>query len=285
MFRYPSFLPLFFHSDHGVNISSDIDPAILDLRKKTYFFCWNRQVIERYGDNKYIKFIKTEHPYRVMFDRVPHNKKSQGSIFFPSHSSGGYVITGIDDTDSIRCLHSLPSEYFPVTVCLHASDFHTSRRNFFEENGFQVTWLGDINSKNFVSRLIDELANKRFVISEAWGSQVAFAVAMGKPTTISPRDIEIHSLENSIEIVGNSDPFYVSEKKRVEALFAELLPELSGEQKDYIQERLGYDFKRRRWKNSVLAYSLIFRVGLKWFLVNWLGQFLKILGRKFRKSI
>jgi hypothetical protein len=127
------------------------------------------------------------------------------------------------------------------------------------------------------------LLNYRYVISEAWGSQVAYAVAIGIPTTIFPRDIEIYSLTDSVEIIGKSDPIYVSEKRRVEALFAGYLPELTPEQIDYIHDRLGYEFKNRRWKNVTLVYSLIFRIGFKWFFAKWLVQFPKMFRSRFRK--
>lgn len=275
MYKYPKFLPLFFYSDHGVNISSDIDPAILDLDKKSYFFCWNEQLIEKYNDYRNLRIIPTEHPYRIIIDRIPKNRKMEGTIFFPSHNAGGYVVAGIDDEDSISRISALPKDYFPVTVCLHATDYMTERREFFEKFGFHVIWFGDIHSQEFVIRLFSELAKYKYAVSEAWGSQVAYAVAIGIPTTIIPRNIEVHSIESSIQVLGDSDQFYSREKSKVDSLFSEYLGKVTPQQMEYINTRLGYHFRSRRLKNEALAYSLIFTIGIKWFFSDWLSQFFR----------
>ena len=202
--NYPSFIPLVFFSDHGVNIDAANIPEHIDkeTRIPKLFLTWNDKIYEdkdlqrSYWQDKRIKFIFVEHPWvqyrKKMKYQLPSSRK--GTIFFPVHTAPGYAVDGFNDRESCTYLRSLNHEYHPISICLHMHDRGTVREAFFQNAGFDVLTIGNSSSYDYVDKFYSTVSQFKSAISEGFGSQVAYLTDFGIPTEVIPRSINVKKL-------------------------------------------------------------------------------------------
>ena len=289
--RLPSFVPLLFTSDHGVNLGSAFDSGILDLNEDWFpHLTWSSRVQNLEGRLTSPKFLGFPHPwvaYRKNHGLEPTTAYLRNEIiYFPIHSSGGSTPYGFNDSDGIQFLKENFGHDEKVRICLTLGDVNSSRSNLYEEQGYQVVTVGNPWNSNFVDNFYNLIKECKLVISEGFGSQVAYAVEFGIPAYIIPR-LSYELDETTGEIRRNTFEDYPEVESRVryvEELFGRLDFEISTKQREFIHGLLGFEFladqkkliRELRFRNTVLLPYWFFKY---LFLKN-----LKIFISEIRKS-
>lgn len=262
--KYPRILPLFFTSDHGVNISGYLDPEIKTKKIKTRkHLTWSEENLNTQVAK--LKFVGTQHPWLYYLEEKKEQlKKNQvGSIFYPLHRAPGFIFDGLDDSESIRYLLDLPEQYQPVHVSLHMHDLGSEREELFLSAGFKIVTLGETNERKFHEKFFSLISGYRYAFSESWGSQVPFLIMCGVPTQIIPRKITI--LESSHNKKVHSKEFEM-ELRRAEEIFSEFPTQITSDQIQYANKVLGVKLRKTRLQLSLIAYGQMFKLGLPWFI-------------------
>ncbi len=271
---YPSFLPIFLTSDHGVDLQFAIPEGVEDLQRKykSKHLTWlPASLISKQKTIKSSRLISITHPW-VPFLRKPEEveaKNKVGTVFFPIHSVPSWDIQGLRDEDSILHLKSLPERLQPIVVCLHMHDWDSSRHKLFLENNFEVVTPGDTSSPQFMSAFIEVISKYKYAISESWGSQVAFVTRMGIPCQILPRKIEIRSEKNGRQILTSE---YSKTLQYAESLFSELPMKITNAQIEFVNKYLGLEFKTSRIRYSSILWKEFIKVGPIWFMKSGFKQ-------------
>ena len=113
MFRYPSFLPLFFSSDHYVDMLTSIRPNEVQPIYPLYF-SWNYKKCKILRDQFKVNAVHIEHPWmsyrRKHFPE--HSKAGNGTLLFWPHSHGSLKVNV--DFDLLRKeLGKIPQIFHP----------------------------------------------------------------------------------------------------------------------------------------------------------------------------
>lgn len=275
MANYPKFIPLFFLSDHGVNISAVIPKDILETKSKTrkeFYLTWSRENLMKFAGNKNIKLVGIVHPwisYRKKM-RINLSENRQGTIFFPLHSAPGWKIN-IDNRNgdplSIAFLQQLSIDYYPVSVSIHTHDWDSSMHSEYKKAGFNIISFGNSMNYNYVENFYSIVRNYRYAISESWGSHVAILSEFGIPCKIIHKKILVTDEKN----VKVHDDLHSNRLKEVAKIFAKLNDSVTKEQSDLAQKYLGFEFINSRKTTFIIWYS-IFLTGLPWLFLNLMNK-------------
>jgi hypothetical protein len=276
---FPRMLPLCFVSEHGVSTTTDF-ASISESgdQHSKHFVTWNAENIKRKEIYPNLSFYPQVHPW------IPYRRKkryevspeSAGTIFFPYHSTPGYETSGLDDVASIEYLKSLPSHFQPIGVSIHMHDKGSEREKNFLKAGFGIVHHGNSLDWDYVDNFYLNLTSFRFLISESFGSQIAYAIEVGIPCHIIAREISVKSM--------NSD--YVSSEneldsiKKTSELFRELPYEITESQKRFIEAILGLPYLNQRWSFVFLTWRLFFLNFPFWFVRIWIPKMIKLGFRK-----
>ena len=262
--KYPRILPLFFTSDHGVNISGYLDPDIKTRKIRTRkHLTWSEANLKTKVAK--LKIAGTQHPWLYYLERNKEklNENRVGSIFYPLHRAPGFIFHGLDDSASIKYLRNLPDQYQPVHVSIHMHDLGSEREEQFLSAGFKVVTLGETNDIKFHEKFFSLISGYKYAFSESWGSHVPFLIKCGIPTQIIPSRISI--LEASENKKVHSSEFEM-ELKRVEEIFSKFPTQVTSDQIEYVNRVLGVKLRKHRLQLSVIAYGQMFRIGLLWII-------------------
>lgn len=245
----PSFVPLLFTSDHGVNLGSAFDSGILEL--KEYWFphlTWSPKVKNLEERLPFPKFQGFPHPWVIYRNKVGlesfEREIRNGVIYFPIHSSGGSKPYGFDDKSGIKFLKENFSGDSKVRVCLTHGDFNSARSNLYKEEGYEIVTVGNPWHSSFVDNFYNLIKDCQLLISEGFGSQVAYAVEFGIPVYIVPRtSFELDEITGEIRRnFFENYPEVESTVQYAEQLFGKLDFEISDAQLHFVRDLLGFQF-------------------------------------------
>ena len=262
--RYPRILPLFFTSDHGVNISGYLDPDIKTRKVKTRkHITWSEENL--HTNVAKLKIEGTQHPwlYYLEDNKEKLKENRSGSIFYPLHRAPGFIFHGLDDSESIKYLHNLPDQYQPVHVSIHMHDLGSEREKLFLSAGFKVVTLGETNDRKFHEKFFSLISGYRYAFSESWGSHIPFLIKCGIPTQIIPRRISILEASENKKVHSNE---YEMELRQAEKIFSKSPTQITSDQIQYVDRVLGVKLRKRRLQLSVIAYGQLVKLGLPWMI-------------------
>lgn len=273
---YPKFLPLCFGSEHGVSTTTDV-PSHLEHGDKhvKHFVTWNSENIKNKLDFPSYKFYPQVHPWIPYRRRMKYeiSADSAGTIFFPYHSTPGFDTSGVDDLASINYLKSLPSHFQPIGISIHMHDRGSERERNFLDAGFRTVHHGNSLDWNYVDNFYKNLISFRYLISESFGSQIAYAIEIGIPCQIISRDITVKK-SNSDWILSDQ---HLDSIRTTSELFLEPPGDISESQKQFIESILGMAYLDRRWSFVFQTWRLFFMNFPFWFIFIWPRNMLKIV--------
>lgn len=261
---YPRFLPFFFTSDHGINISRNLDPDIASGRIGTRkHLTWTSSNLEL--EIPQVKLVGVIHPwlFYLKSQKNINPPSRKGSIFYPYHKVPGFDFLGLDDDSSIKYLLNLPKKYHPICVSLHMHDLGGDRQRKFEESGFQIVTLGQSDSEDYHQKFFGLVSKFAYAFSENWGSQVPFLILSGVPCQIIPRNVQI-LLKGEPASLHTEE--YSQQSKKAEELFQNLPSEISGPQLEFANSTVGKTIGISRFRLVRLAYTELLVVGIPWLL-------------------
>jgi hypothetical protein len=277
---YPKFLPLCFGSEHGVSTTNDVtSPLDHGDKHVKHFFTWNAENIKNKQNFPNLKIYPQVHPW------IPYRRNKRyeispdaiGTIFFPYHSTPGYETLGIDDQASINYLKSLPSHFQPIGVSIHMHDRGSQREQNFLDAGFRLVHHGNSLDWNFVDNFYKNLISFKYLISESFGSQIAYAIEIGIPCQIISREINVTSMSTKWTF---SDQQLESIRTTSE-LFREPPCEISESQKLFVESILGITYLNKRCSFIFQTWRLFLLNFPFWFIFIWPPKMLKLIFRKF----
>ena len=181
---YPSFLPLFVYSDHGVGGIQEVFKHELENNAPA-FFVFNEKKYKNYKKQSRKPCYITIPPliwYRK-HNKIEQSKNAKGTIAFPSHSTPE-VDSCFDIRKYIEKLKSLPEDMQPVCVCLHMHDINKGRHKIFLENNIPVYTAGNAFDIRYAQRFYDILRNFKYSCSNLIGSYTYYSIEMKIPFSL-----------------------------------------------------------------------------------------------------
>ncbi|MDO8881025.1 MAG: hypothetical protein Q7W44_09565 [Coriobacteriia bacterium] len=101
-----------------------------------------------------------------------------GALFFPAHSLPGLTVE-MDLEAAADALDALPEAMKPLTVIVYWHDYLLGRHRPFADRGYRIVSAGHIYDSEFLPRLCYLLKSHVYVISNAVGSHVFYALQAG----------------------------------------------------------------------------------------------------------
>lgn len=184
--RYPSFLPIFITSDHGVDPYIDMRDNELNPAFGVYL-SWNARkvpLLREAGVNAH----HCRHPYTYLPLDIPQSGPSEGGtlVFWPHSHSRNHEQT--DPAKFVSSLMELPDYYRPFTICLQSYDIGLGLHTRLRKLGLPLTTAGDVNSQKYPYRLFHLLRNFQFTAGNTIGSHIYYCFWAGRPFRLVGQD-------------------------------------------------------------------------------------------------
>lgn len=283
---YPSFLPLYIYSDHGIasvvskhEIENDAECMVVFSKEKA-------ELYKKFSDKPCVVCIAPLVWYRHS-RKIEQVKNAKGTIAFPAHSTMD-VNVEFDEVKYIRELKALPKEMQPVCVCLHMHDINQNRHKIYLEHGIPVYTAGNAFDVRFAERYYNIIKNFKFSTSNLIGSYSYYCTEMGIPFSLFGTQCKYFNVFDPNLPKGEfnyKDFIY----KRAEKLFTGLYKEVTSEQRQFVEEYLGVNDSISRVKFSSILYKAYLKRGnllkdiLNYFFVR---KFKRLKNkRKFVKNV
>lgn len=239
----PPSIPLYCRYEHGWDPLPRPDPydAMTD---KPLMLVWSKRRLELWNKECSI-------PAAVVGAPFVHYRKSRnieqdigarGTVAFPAHSTS--TIDAVFNVDEYcEALKSLPSEFQPITICLHLHDMERKKDELYKKHGFNVVHAGPIwvLGFEFVQNFYEILRRHKYATSNQIGSYTFYSVEMGIPFFILGESAELdNSGEPLMPLKFNYADYPIGEYAT--ELFRGPTQTISAEQKKFAEDELGvYD--------------------------------------------
>lgn len=257
---YPDSLPLNIYSSHGIT-HADV-PAPHELEQKTpamLFFSPRLTREYKKRSDKYCATIICPYIFYRKANEIEPDKNAAGTIAFPSHST-----PEMDDVTDYKeyCskLRSLPEEFHPLTVCLHYHDINKGLYKVFTDHGFEVVTAGNVFHPDFIDRFYEIIRRYKFVTSNQLGSYAYYAVEMGTPFLLYGNPpVLVNVGDENIEKGPYQSFLQAEQMKKALEILGTFSPEVTVEQKRFVEEELGVYHSIGRFKAACILYNAYFR--------------------------
>ena len=238
--NYPSTLPMLCRYEHGWNPIPEPDPYDA-LTDQPLMLVWSRRRLQEWQAKSSIPTAIVGAPfvhYRKLM-KIEKDTTAHGTVAFPAHTTR--QIDAVFDIDGYcEQLKSLPAEFQPITICLHANDLERKKDEIYKRNGFDVVTAGPawVLGFEFVQKFYDILRCHKYATSNQVGSCSFYAVEMGIPFFIFG---ESAILKNTGEPLMPSKFSYEDYPMGVYAtkMFPGPTQVISKEQKKFVEDELG----------------------------------------------
>jgi len=237
----PSTLPLLCRYEHGWNPLPKANPYDV-LTDKPLMLVWSRRRLQEWNEESSIPAAISGAPF-VHYRKLRQIEKditANGTVAFPAHSTP--LIDAVFDIDGYcKQLKSLPIEFHPITICLHAHDLERKKDVIYKKYGFNVVTAGPIwvPGFEFVQKFYEILRSHKYATSNQVGSYSFYAVEMGIPFFIFGESAELKN--SGREPLMPSKYSYLDYPMGVFAtqMFTGPTKVISEEQKNFVEEELG----------------------------------------------
>jgi hypothetical protein len=262
---YPSFLPLFFSSDHGVHWGARCWPNEIKSPYRT-FFTWNRKKsvqMGTYGKKSY----HVPHPWvyyrNKYYPSLPVERL--GTLVFFAHSNKKTTPIYRDLDGYVNELKSLPEKYQPVVFCLSFHDISKGIHKTLRKYGIPLVTGGTTGSQAFVDRFYSLSRQFRYASSPNVGSHAFYLIEAGVPFFLYGVHPEYHIQGSQAVKDGKQDIRDYGDEEDLANLavlkqvLTERSDEVTDEQKALVAQYLGLDSEMTRmqacgifWRELVL---------------------------------
>ena len=106
------------------------------------------------------------HPYHYILENYSSIliDKRHGSVLFLPHSIGKNNTNTFSVEKILNYCLSLPSNYFPITACIHPNDINNFDDHLFNKNGIKIITLGNRHDPKFLHRFFWLTHDKEFAL-------------------------------------------------------------------------------------------------------------------------
>ena len=181
MIRYPRFLPLFFSSDHYVDMLTSYRE---NEANPTYplYLTWNKEKCFKLRNDYKVDAIHVQHPWipyrRKKFSA--RNKESNGTLLFWPHSSQ-HLKVQLDMEKVKQVLSGIPEKYRPISICISAHDVNLGLLPNLRTLNYPIYSVGNVQDQRFVDRFYTLVNNFRFSAGFFPGSHIYYLHEFGIP--------------------------------------------------------------------------------------------------------
>ncbi|MFA6423039.1 MAG: hypothetical protein WCW17_01150 [Patescibacteria group bacterium] len=180
---FSHFLPMPCHMEHGWSPTEESEVSDLKTDKPLMLvFSKRRAEAWKRKSNIAVAIMGSPFIHYKNAHNITKQTNAKGTIVFPSHST--YDLKSRFDVQKYCLkLKTLPSDFFPITICLLWLDFIDKKADIYRKNGFQVVSAGPkfTNSLDFVKNFYKILSNYKYASSNDVGSYTFYSIDLGIP--------------------------------------------------------------------------------------------------------
>lgn len=254
---YPAFLPLCVDTDHGPQLFY----RLLETELETNSPCilvHNRAALQQWKHES-SKLCHVMSSPSVLFrrrHRIEQSPEAKGLLFFPAHSTD-HVEERTSMDQYIELLHTAPTEFGPVAVCLYWVDVVKGRHWPFLAAQIPVFTAGHPFDRRFMERFYGILRHFRYTASNELGSYAFYAVEMGVPFSLcGPSPTFWNTGDKNVPTGLYEEP---SDLQPIKEIFASWNHNITAEQKQFALSLLGQDAVPSRGKMCFWLYRSLFQ--------------------------
>ncbi|MDJ0616487.1 MAG: DUF5672 family protein [Calothrix sp. MO_192.B10] len=191
-------------------------------------------------------------PFLYLIDEISYSplnfNESKGTIAFPAHSIPDNQIVGTYDYYAEQ-LKSLPSEFHPITVCLHYHDINLGHHHAFYQRGFAVITCGNYSplQNNYLHNFIHFCKSHKFITSNSYSSACVYGMYLGLKFFVYGEEPEYNpqTKKEKSGLTPEEVEEYRSLKERFNINYLENIISSNHQQK-FAAEELGEKYKHSR---------------------------------------
>jgi hypothetical protein len=231
-------LPLLCRYQHGWTPLTEANPNEV-LTDKPLMLVFSRRRLQAWNEASNIPAAIMGTPF-VHYRKLKQIEKdiaANGTVAFPAHSTR--LIDAVFDIDGYcQQLKSLPIEFHPITICLHADDLVKKKDEIYKKYGFNIVTAGPkfVPGFEYVQKFYEILKSHKYATSNQAGSYSFYAVEMGIPFFILGEPAEhsgVRFLPSKYKIVDFPMGAFATK------MFQGPTQVISEEQKKFVEEELG----------------------------------------------
>ena len=179
--KFPKYLPVPFHMEHGWTALSD--PLSSDLRAKKKLML----VFSKRRENAWKE--KSDTPVAIMGAPFVHYRRmnnikidpdAKGTIVFPAHSTN-FTKSIYDVEKFCKELISLDESFKPISISLLSEDINRGLEKKYLDYGFNIVSAGNRYDINFPEKFYHILKNHKYATGNDVGSAAFYCAEMGIP--------------------------------------------------------------------------------------------------------
>ena len=279
--HFPSWLPLCVHTDHGAGEVQQFNSELTSSAPVQLFHSPNSVRAWKAVSRKRCYCFVSPFVFCRKANGIEKSAEARGTIAFPAHTT--IHLRDLADVGVYMAqLRSLPAEFQPVSICLHATDIGKGLHKEFLAAGFEVFTAGHVYDDAFSERFYSIIRNFKYSTSNHLGSYAYYCVEMGIPFFIYGQEPDYVNIDDSAVPLGKYSPYDQFDAHRnAHDVFAKMTTVISDEQRRFANTHLGvYDGLSRRKMTVVLYYSLVRRLFM-WVTVEYAVRLAK---RTFAKA-
>ena len=250
MIGYPKFLPLFFSSDHYVDMLTSYRE---NEANPTYplYLTWNKEKCSKLRNDYSVDAIHVQHPW-ISYRRKKfsvRNKESNGTLLFWPHSSQ-HLNVQLDMEKVKQSLSAIPEKYKPISICISAHDIQLGLLPKIRTLNYPIYTVGNVQDQRFVDRFYTLVNNFRFSAGFFPGSHVYYLHEFGIPYLAFDYSVVTMSSHGSSAVADGvfdllaKDYPEEHERKIFDDWYArmrEFCDEVSDDQMTFALKQLGFD--------------------------------------------
>ncbi|MEG6548839.1 FkbM family methyltransferase [Desulfocurvibacter africanus] len=258
---YPSFLPIYCYSAHGVDYNTK-KPYPHEIDNYAYAMLHVSPVaVELYKEylDKPCYCVHSPFVWCRKSNKIGKADDARGTLAFPAHSTP-VIDVEMDYGGYADLLLSLPEEFFPVAVCLHMHDINKGLHKIFQRKCIPVYTAGNAEDMRFAQRWYDIARNYAYTTSNVVGSYTFYSVEMGIPFFIMgnyPKLINFGDRNIPEGEYTYADKDYMAAHE----LFSERVDSVTPEQRAFVEKHLGIHDGLSRKEFSKLLYTAYLHKG------------------------
>lgn len=206
-----------------------------------------------------------------------------GTLAFPCHSTQT-IRAQFSHTEMAERLHSLPSEFHPISVCIFWKDFLHGDYLPYQAKGIDVVSAGHMFDRDFLLRFYDLCRNFRFATSNEIGSHLFMSAASGcNFFYLDSPPVSWEIPDEELQNCAQQNEMFKSNKQKSQQLFARPLGKTNEFQREFVDHFIGTDFVRTKRKlNQILSRA--YRMQRRYESNGWLtGKFTRV--SRIKRSI
>jgi hypothetical protein len=250
LIKYPRFLPLFFSSDHSVDMLTSYRENEANPSYPLYL-TWNKEKCSKLRNDYGVDAIHVRHPWISYRNRKfsVRNKEANGTLLFWPHSSE-HLIVQLDMEKVKQVLSGIPERYKPISICISAHDVKLGLLPNIRTLNYPIYTVGNVQDQRFVDRFYTLVNNFRFSAGFFPGSHIYYLHEFGIPYLAFDYSVVTMSSHGSTAIADGvfdllaKDYPEEHERKIFDDWYArmrEFSDEVSEDQMTFALKQLGFD--------------------------------------------